>query len=324
MPTENLRFREEEISFKVAEVDRGGEDQKKFSRYRYPDLVKTQGDFRLHVEAGDFTDSEIVVMLGENGTGKTTFIRLLAGLQPADPDSETGESVTLPEFNVSYKPQKISPKFESTVRNLLHAKIRDAYLHPQFISDVLKPMQIEELMDQEVKNLSGGELQRVAITLCLGTPADIYLIDEPSAYLDSEQRIVASKVIKRFILHAKKTAFVVEHDFIMATYLADRVIVYEGTPGVDATARTPQTLLSGMNLFLKNLDITFRRDPTNYRPRINKYQSTKDQEQKLARRRRLHAAALTLTLALLATRSRARARNVAAQAGSYYYLDDAR
>jgi ATP-binding cassette subfamily E protein 1 len=282
VPTENLRFRDEEISFKVADVDRGNEDQKKFSRFKYPALTKTMGDFKLHVEKGDFTDSEIIVMLGENGTGKTTFIRLLAGLLPPDPDAETGEVVVLPEFNVSYKPQKIAPKFESTVRNLLHKKIRDAYLHPQFISDVIKPMQIEELMDQEVKNLSGGELQRVAITLCLGQPADIYLIDEPSAYLDSEQRIIASKVIKRFILHAKKTAFVVEHDFIMATYLADRVIVYDGEPGVDATARTPQSLLSGMNLFLRNLDITFRRDPTNYRPRINKYASTKDQEQKLA------------------------------------------
>ena len=138
VPTENLRFRDEEISFKVGEVDRGeGDPGKKFNRYKYPDLVKTLGDFKLHVEKGDFTDSEIVVMLGENGTGKTSFIRLLAGLMPADPDPETGEKVHLPEFNVSYKPQKISPKFESTVRNLLHAKIRDAYLHPQFISDVV-------------------------------------------------------------------------------------------------------------------------------------------------------------------------------------------
>jgi len=163
-------------------------------------------------------------------------------------------------------------------------------MHPQFVSDVMKPLQIEQLMDQEVVNLSGGELQRVALTLCLGKPADIYLIDEPSAYLDSEQRIVASKVIKRFILHAKKTAFVVEHDFIMATYLADRVIVYEGKASVDCTANAPQSLLTGMNLFLSHLNITFRRDPTNYRPRINKLESTKDREQKTA--------------------------------GSYYYLDD--
>jgi ATP-binding cassette subfamily E protein 1 len=118
-----------------------------------------------------------------------------------------------------------------------------------------------------VQNLSGGELQRLAITLALGTPADVYLIDEPSAYLDSEQRINCAKVIKRFIMHSKKTAFIVEHDFIMATYLADRVVVYEGQPGIEATATSPQGLLSGMNQFLKNLEVTFRRDPTNYRPR---------------------------------------------------------
>jgi ATP-binding cassette, sub-family E, member 1 len=166
------------------------------------------------------------------------------------------------------------------VRELLDKKVREAYLHPQFISDVIKPLNLESLYDQQVQNLSGGELQRVAITLALGTPADLYLIDEPSAYLDAEQRIIAAKVIKRFIMHAKKTAFIVEHDFIMATYLADRVIVYEGQPSKEATARAPQGLLQGMNLFLRNLEITFRRDPSNFRPRINKLNSQKDQEQK--------------------------------------------
>merc|ERR1712019_209940 len=159
-------------------------------------------------------------------------------------------------------------------------KIRDAYLHPQFQTDVTKPMLIDPIADQNVQHLSGGELQRVALTLALGKPADIFLIDEPSAYLDVEQRIVAARVIKRFILHAKKTAFIVEHDFIMATYLADRVIVFEGEPSVKTLANSPQSLLTGMNKFLKSLEITFRRDPTNYRPRINKKESIKDCEQK--------------------------------------------
>ncbi|CAI5997919.1 unnamed protein product [Closterium sp. NIES-65] len=368
VPTENLRFRDESLTFRVAEtpVD-NPEEAKTYTRYKYPRMVKKQGGFKLTVEPGDFTDSQIVVMLGENGTGKTTFIRMLAGLLKADPDEETGkEAEDLPEFNVSYKPQKISPKFPHSVRALLHSKIRDSFHHPQFNTDVLRPMQIDPLLDQEVVNLSGGELQRVAITLCLGKPADIYLIDEPSAYLDSEQRIVAAKVIKRFILHAKKTAFVVEHDFIMATYLADRVIVYEGQPSVDCTARTaphdfimatyladrvivyegqpsvdctactPQVAQQRHDLFRhaqgscalvgcthgtpfslpfspllatvplttivsshpqppppsppQQLDITFRRDPTNFRPRINKMDSVKDREQK--------------------------------NAGTYYYLDD--
>ncbi|GES88374.1 ATP-binding cassette sub-family E member 1 [Rhizophagus clarus] len=253
------------------------EDEKeveKHRRYKYPDMEKTLGNFKLSVKAGEFTDSEIIVMLGENGTGKTTFIKLLAGIIKADGDEQ------VPELNVSYKPQKISPKYGGTVRSLFYDKIRSAFTHAQFQTDVVKPMQIDSIIDQEVINLSGGELQRVAIVLALGKPADIYLIDEPSAYLDSEQRIVAAKVIKRFILHSKKTAFVVEHDFIMATYLADRVVLYEGMPSIKANANSPQSLLSGMNKFLKSLEITFRRDPTNFRPRINKLNSQNDQEQK--------------------------------------------
>lgn len=74
----------------------------------------------------------------------------------------------------------------------------------------------------------------------------------------------------------------VEHDFIMATYLADRVIVFEGSPSVKTIANTPQNLLAGMNRFLELLGITFRRDPNNFRPRINKLESVKDVEQKRA------------------------------------------
>jgi ATP-binding cassette subfamily E protein 1 len=274
VPTENLRFRDESLTFKVAENVESEKEKKQHNRYKYPDMTKTLGDFKLTVQKGEFTDSEIIVMLGQNGTGKTTFIKMLAGHLKADSLEQ------VPELNVSYKPQKISPKFDGTVRQLLHKKIKDTYLHPQFMTDVTKPLQIEPIIDQMVQNLSGGELQRVALVLCMGLPADIYLIDEPSAYLDSEQRIIAAKVIKRFILHAKKTGFIVEHDFIMATYLADRVVVYDGSPSVDCTANTPQSLLTGMNAFLKSLDITFRRDPTNYRPRINKLDSIKDKEQK--------------------------------------------
>ena len=313
IPTENLRFREEALTFKVSENAGEKDDGEggKHSTCTYPAMSKMMGEFRLRIEAGDFTGSEILVMLGQNGTGKTTFIRMLAGMLPADGDDESQVPPPssryapffpyaaprssrcqkfilffpfffskVPRLNVSYKPQKISPKFEGTVRMLLHKKIRDTSIHPQFVSDVMKPMLMEPLMDQEVKFLSGGELQRVALVIALGTPADIYLIDEPSAYLDSEQRITAAKVIKRFIMHAKKTAFIVEHDFIMATYLADRVIVYEGTPSVKATATTPQSLLTGMNKFLSSLEVTFRRDPENYRPRINKMDSVKDVEQK--------------------------------------------
>jgi len=274
VPTENLRFREFSLSFKVSENIDKEDTKRRHGRYTYPKMSKVLGGFTLHVEPGAFTESEILVLLGQNGTGKTTFIRMLAGL--IKPES----GIEIPTLNVSYKPQKISPKFDGSVQQLLYNKIRHSFSHPQFQTDVVRPLQIDNIIDQNVKHLSGGELQRVALCLCLGQPADVYLIDEPSAYLDSEQRIHAARVIKRFILHAKKTAFVVEHDFIMATYLADRVVVYDGNPSIDCTANTPQSLLTGMNKFLRELDITFRRDPTNFRPRINKHNSVMDKEQK--------------------------------------------
>lgn len=187
VPTENLRFRESSLVFKVSD-NTGDEDVKRLARYEYPSMVKKMGDFELKVQGGSFTDSEIIVMLGENGTGKTTLIRMLAGRLKPDGDED------VPTLNISYKPQKISPKSTGTVRFLLHEKIRDAYQHPQFVADVMKPLLIDNIIDQEVQNLSGGELQRVALALCLGKPADVYLIDEPSAYLDSEQRLAAAKV----------------------------------------------------------------------------------------------------------------------------------
>lgn len=275
IPTENMRFREESLQFKLADAA-DGLVLDHSSAMQYPTLEKTQGDFHLKVEEGEFTNSEILVMFGENGTGKTTFCKMLAGALAAD------NGVEVPKLNISMKPQKIAPKFPGTVRQLFFKKIKASFLNPQFQTDVVKPLKIDNIIDQEVQVLSGGELQRVALVLALGIPADIYLIDEPSAYLDSEQRIVCSKVIRRFILHAKKTAFIVEHDFMMATYLADRVIVFEGTPSKNAVAKAPESLLTGCNRFLKNLNVTFRRDPNSFRPRINKRDSQMDKEQKSA------------------------------------------
>ncbi|PKI85385.1 Fe-S cluster-binding ribosome biosynthesis protein [Malassezia vespertilionis] len=274
IPSENMRFREESLTFKIAETA----DDRQVERtalFEYPDMTKKLGAFELSISAGSFSDSEIIVFLGENGTGKTTFVKMLAGKLAPDQGADK-----LPQLNVSLKPQTISPKFSGTVRMLLLKQVKTSFMHPQFQTDVVKPMSLDNIIDNDVQTLSGGELQRVALVLALGKPADIYLIDEPSAYLDSEQRIQASKVIKRFILHSKKTAMIIEHDIIMATYLADRVIVYEGTPSVKAHAKSPESLLTGMNTFLATLDVSMRRDPTNLRPRVNKYASVKDKEQK--------------------------------------------
>lgn len=263
IPTENMRFRDTSLNFKLADTL---ETSKRLNMFNYPKMTKSYGNFTLNIEPASFTDCEIIILLGQNGTGKTTFLRTFM--------EQTG-------YTISYKPQKISPKFQGKVKDLLYNKLGDKWLlDGQFKTDIVDPLKIINLLDHDVKTLSGGELQRVAILLCLGKPANIYLLDEPSAYLDAEQRIIVAKLIKRFIIHSHKTAFIVEHDFIMSCYLADRVITYTGTPGVKCIANTPTDMKSGMNSFLRDINVTFRRDPTNYRPRVNKLESQMDKEQK--------------------------------------------
>ncbi|XP_008434241.1 ATP-binding cassette sub-family E member 1 [Poecilia reticulata] len=241
---------------------------------------------------------EVLGLVGTNGIGKSTALKILAGKQKPN----LGKFDNPPDW------QEILTYFRgSELQNYFTKILEDdlrAIVKPQYVDQIPKTVKgsvgailsrkddtdtqdiicdqlgLLLLLALQVQNLSGGELQRVALTLCLGKPADVYLIDEPSAYLDSEQRLMAARVIKRYILHAKKTAFVVEHDFIMATYLADRVIVFDGIPSKKTSANTPQSLLAGMNRFLSLLEITFRRDPNNFRPRINKLNSIKDTEQK--------------------------------------------
>jgi len=280
LPKENVRFRDFNLSFKQGETFDTDAEKTKLEKdnekhaFKYPAMVKKFKDFTLEIDEGGFTTSQIIVLLGENGTGKTTFVRILAGL-----DKEM--DYQLPNLSVSFKPQTISPKFDGNVRDLLMARLNMVWeKNIIFKTHVFNPMNVESLFMYEVKKLSGGEMQRVGLVVALGRPSDLFLIDEPSAYLDVEQRITTAKAIKKFIMLMHKTAFVVEHDFIMATYLADRFIVYEGTPGKECKANTPMNVVEGMNKFLSILGITFRRDGNNFRPRINKIDSTLDSEQK--------------------------------------------
>ena len=276
IPAENMRFRKHALSFQWHDAPSELVATTQHD-YTYPRMVKTFGaGFQLQVEAGQFRDASIVVLLGQNGTGKSTFIQLLA--RRLAPDDAT---TTLPtSLSVSYKPQNISPRFPGTVRALFARRLGALAQRAAFKRDLVVPLGVEALYDQSVRTLSGGELQRVAVCLALGVPADVYLIDEPSAYLDSEQRMAVAKVLKRFVMHRKKTAFVVEHDMMMATYLADRVMVFDGEPSIGCAAHAPQPLVAGMNRFLRTLGITLRRDATHGRPRINKLDSVKDVAQK--------------------------------------------
>ena len=277
---ENMRFREEPLSFRINKED--VEDEQEEKVFKYPDMTQTYDTFSLQVKGSSFKNNEITVLLGENGIGKTTFIKLLAQhLKESNqlccaPDGKSVER----NMTISYKPQMIAPKFQGTVSELLYSKIKDAMMHSQFTLDVIKPLEIQKLFDRPLSELSGGELQVVGIALCLGTNADVYLLDEPSAYLDCNKRVTVAKIVRKFIKNTGKSCFVVEHDLLMILYFADKILFFEGIPSKQGTVTESLGVTEGLNKFLKSVNVTMRRDHESGRPRFNKLDSVKDKKQK--------------------------------------------
>jgi ATP-binding cassette subfamily E protein 1 len=193
---------------------------------------------------------------------------------------ETDDKRQLGKLTVSYKPQYIAPDYEGTVQELLMNVAKENFTSSWYKTEIATPMRLQQLLDRNVMELSGGELQRVAIAACLSRKTDLFLLDEPSAYLDVEERLNVAKVLRRVVEAHGIPAFVVEHDVVTQDFIADRLMVFNGEPGISGTAHPPTTLRGGMNTFLKEMDITFRRDNVTYRPRVNKEGSQMDKFQK--------------------------------------------
>jgi len=272
IPDENVRFRKESIIFHEKPPTVSAEAGE--TTLIWEQLEKTFEGFKLVAKPGEIKKGEIIGILGANGTGKTTFIKILAGIEKADDEREFGK------LNVSYKPQYISADYEGTVQELLMSVAKEEFSSGWYRTEILQPLKANLLFDRNVMELSGGELQKVAIAACLSRRADLYLLDEPSAYLDVEERLNMAKTIRRVVENRNVTAFVVEHDVVTQDFIADHLMVFTGEPGVSGVANPPTSLRKGMNVFLKDMQVTFRRDPATKRPRVNKEGSKLDKFQK--------------------------------------------
>jgi ATP-binding cassette subfamily E protein 1 len=273
LPDENIRFRSKPIIFHEKPPTIKTEDS--IPLLSWTDLKKKYEGFELVVKTGEICKGEVVGILGMNGIGKTTFIKLLAGIE-----MPTEGLVSNPDINVSYKPQYISGGIQGVVEEILRLSAGKKYLEPWFNAEILEPLNVKQLLDREIRVLSGGELQRVAISECLSRDADIYLLDEPSAYLDVEERLSMARAIRRITKMRGVTAFVVEHDIVAQDFIADKLMIFDGISGIKGYAEKPLNLEDGMNAFLKQMGVTFRRDPDTKRPRVNKAASKLDKQQK--------------------------------------------
>ena len=272
IPSENVRFRDKKFTFDVSTSQ--DDFEKGEVVITYPALKRNYPAFSVSISPGQVKKGEVLGIMGANALGKTTMMKMIAGVEKPD-EGNIDKSVT-----ISYKPQYIPNDYDVEVIAVLDKANEGPIFGSIEEEQIVDPLKIKKLYNKSIKNLSGGELQKVAVATCLLKKADVYALDEPSAFLDVEDRIAIAKFIQRFVRSYAKSAIIIDHDIQLMDLISDSIVIFEGTSGLDGHASSPLTKAEAMNRFLRSLDITFRRDEQTLRPRVNKSESRLDKQQK--------------------------------------------
>tara|TARA_B100000929_G_scaffold80559_1_gene62885 strand:- start:6699 stop:8483 length:1785 start_codon:yes stop_codon:yes gene_type:complete len=272
LASENIRFRDKKFTFDASTAT--DEIQQGDVVVSYPKLEKKYESFSVSIEPGEVRKGDLLGIMGANALGKTTLMKMITGVEK--PDSGTIDK----KIKISYKPQYLTNDIDIEVVTVLNKAngepIEDSIEEEQ----IIEPLKIKKLYNKSMKNLSGGELQKVAVASCLLQKVDLYALDEPSAFLDVEDRIAVGKFLQKFCRSFGKSAIVIDHDLQLMDLVSDSMVIFEGTSSVEGYATSPLPKIDAMNRFLKSLDITFRRDEKSRRPRVNKDGSRLDKDQK--------------------------------------------
>jgi ATP-binding cassette subfamily E protein 1 len=266
---DNVRIRPEPISFFTSLIDKKVSPEILVS---FENIKKKLGKFKLEIISGDIRQKEALAVLGANALGKTTFAKILTG------ELKPNKGSISAEIKISYKPQYPQIDFDGTVREFLSKSTNvDS---DTFKNEILRPLDLDRFLEKNIQTLSGGEIQRVIIASCLSKPADLYLFDEPSAFLDVEQRLAIVKMINKITDVNEKSALVIDHDLLFLSQIGSRAMVFLGEPGISGFVEETPSIKKGFNTFLNQVGVTFRKDPQTGRPRANKFDSQLDKEQK--------------------------------------------
>ena len=273
LPNENVRFRDKKFSFDISSSSTD-EFQEGSEIVTYPKLEKNYPTFSVEIDPGRVRKGEILGIMGANALGKTTMMKMIAGVEK--PDSGEVDK----KIKIAYKPQYLQNDIDVDVVAILDKANGNPIEGSLEEEQIVEPLKIKKLYNKSVKNLSGGELQKVAVASCLLQKVDLYALDEPSAFLDVEDRIAIAKFLQKFVRSFGKSAIVIDHDLQLMDLISDTMVIFEGESGVKGNATSPMPKSDAMNKFLRSLDMSFRRDEKSLRPRVNKLESRLDKDQK--------------------------------------------
>ena len=272
LASENVRFRDKKFTFDASTAT--DEIQQGDVVVSYPKLEKKYSSFSVSIDPGEVRKGDLLGIMGANALGKTTMMKMIAGVEK--PDSGSVDK----KIKISYKPQYLTNDVDMEVIAMLERANGGSIVDTTEEEQIIEPLRIKKLYNKSMKYLSGGELQKVAVATCLLQKADLYALDEPSAFLDVEDRIAVGKFLQKFCRSFGKSAIVIDHDLQLMDLVSDSMVIFEGTSSVEGHATSPLPKIDAMNRFLKSLDITFRRDEKSRRPRVNKDGSRLDKDQK--------------------------------------------
>ena len=273
LPNENVRFRDKKFSF---DVSSSSTDvfQEGSVIVAYPKLEKKYSSFSVTINPGQIRKGEVLGIMGANALGKTTLMKMIAGVE--NPDSGSVDK----KIKIAYKPQYLQNNIDVEVISVLDKANGNPVEGSIEEEQILEPLKIKKLYNKSIKNISGGELQKIAVASCLLQKVDLYALDEPSAFLDVEDRIAVAKFVQKFVRSFGKSAIIIDHDLQLMDLISDTMVIFEGESGAVGQATSPLPKSDAMNRFLKSLDISFRRDEKSLRPRVNKLESRLDKDQK--------------------------------------------
>ncbi len=270
LPNENVRFRDKKFIFDpTLAVNEFHSDE---ILMEYSNLFKSYKKFSVEIDKGNIKRGEIIGVIGANALGKTTMLKMITG--NVKPDHGEADR----KISISYKPQYLTNSVDVDVLTIIE-KINNN-IDGNEEKQILDSLKIKKLYNKSINNLSGGELQKVAIATTLLQKVDLFALDEPSAFLDVEDRITVSKFLQKFVRDYGKAAIVIDHDLQLIDLISDSIVIFDGVPNISGHATTPLSKVYAMNKFLKSLDISFRRDENSKRPRVNKSNSRLDKQQK--------------------------------------------
>ncbi|MBS3163240.1 ribosome biogenesis/translation initiation ATPase RLI [Candidatus Woesearchaeota archaeon] len=269
LDSENIRFRDYPIKFADSNLIRTYSNE---VLYEIPELGKKFDSFSLNVSPLKLHKGEVLCIIGANGLGKTTFLNLVSGNLESDKNE-------IKIKNISYKKQVLDNP-DKKVIDFLKEKAGSEFSSGWYKQNILEKLNIQSILNNTLKDLSGGELQKVHIAANLSGDTQLVLMDEPSAFIDVEDRLNVAEVIKEFVSRKEISAIVVDHDIQFIDHLADTMLIFEGIPGIKGNVSSVLNKKEGMNAALKMLDITYRIDRESGRRRVNKTDSQLDRIQK--------------------------------------------